>query len=113
MKFSEMPYTRPDLEEIKKESAAVLERITSAASAQEQIDAYLAYEEKSKEVNTLCSLAYVRHTIDTKDEFYDKENDYIDEISPALQEMGQKIDLAMLHSPFRPQLEERDRKSVV
>ena len=42
MKFSEMPYTRPDLEEIKKESAAVLERITSAASAQEQIDAYLA-----------------------------------------------------------------------
>ena len=107
MKFSEMPYTRPDLEEIKKESAAVLERITSAASAQEQIDAYLAYEEKSKEVNPLCSLAYVRHTIDTKDEFYDKENDYIDEISPALQEMGQKIDLAMLHSPFRPQLEER------
>ncbi len=107
MKFSEMPYTRPDLEEIKKESAAVLERITSAASAQEQIDAYLAYEEKSKEINTLCSLAYVRHTIDTKDEFYDKENDYIDEISPALQEMGQKIDLAMLHSPFRPQLEER------
>lgn len=107
MKFSEMPYTRPDLEAIKRDSAAILERITSAASAQEQIDAYLDYEEKNKEITTLCSLAYARHTINTKDEFYDKENDYIDEISPALQELGQKIDLALLNSPFRPQLEER------
>lgn len=107
MKFSEMPYSRPDLEKIKADSAAVLERITNASTAQEQIDAYLDYEQKNKEVNTLCSLAYVRHSINTKDEFYDKENDYIDEIGPALQEMGQKIDLAMLHSKFRPQLEER------
>ena len=107
MKFSEMPYTRPDLEQIKQDSAAILERITNAASAQEQIDAYLAYEEKSKEVGTLCSLASARHTIDTRDEFYDKENDYIDEISPVLQELSQKIELALLNSPYRPQLEEK------
>jgi len=107
MKFSEMPYTRPDLEKIKADSAATLARITNANSAQEQIDAYLAYEEENKKVQTLCSLAYVRHSINTRDEFYDKENDYIDEISPVLQELGQKIDLALLNSKFRPQLEER------
>ena len=73
MKFSEMPYTRPDLEKIQKDSAAILERITNARSAQEQIDAYLAYEEMSKEVGTNCSIAYVRHTIDTRDSFYDQE----------------------------------------
>ena len=107
MKFSEMPYTRPDLEKIQKDSAAILERITNARSAQEQIDAYLAYEEMSKEVGTNCSIAYVRHTIDTRDEFYEKESDYLDEISPALQELNQKIDRALLQSRFRPQLEER------
>ena len=107
MKFSEMPYTRPDLEKIQKDSAAILERITNARSAQEQIDAYLAYEEMSKEVGTNCSIAYVRHTIDTRDEFYEKESDYLDEISPALQELTQKIDKALLQSKFRPQLEER------
>ncbi len=107
MKFSEMPYTRPDLEQIKKRSGELLEKIRSAETAQEQIDAYLAHEEAQKEIYTNFSLAYVRHTINTRDEFYDKENDYIDEISPALQEMGQKIDLAMLNSRFRPQLEER------
>ena len=107
MKFSEMPYVRPDLEQIKKDSAAVLERIASASSAQEQTDAYLAYEEEQKDVRTACTLAYVRHTIDTRDPFYDKENDYIDSISPALQELEQKIGLALLNSPFRAQLEER------
>ena len=107
MKFTEMPYTRPDLEKIKADSTRLLERIQSASSAQEQIDAYLAYEELSKEIGTNFSLAYARHTIDTRDEFYEKESDYLDEIGPALQEMGQKIDLALLGSKFRPQLEER------
>ena len=107
MKFSEMPYTRPNLEEIKREAEAVLQRIQNASSAQEQVDAYLAYEQSGKEIATNCSLAYVRHTIDTKDEFYDKENDYINENGPSFQEMGQKISLALLNSPFRAELEEK------
>ena len=58
-------------------------------------------------ISTNCSLVYVRNTIYTTYEFYDKENDYINEIGPALQEMGQKISLALLNSPFRPELEEK------
>ena len=107
MKFNEMPYTRPDLEKLRRESEAVLQRIQNASSAQEQVDAYLSFEESGKELSTNCSLAYVRHTIDTRDEFYDKEHDYINEIGPALQEMGQKISLALLNSPFRAELEEK------
>ncbi|MCI8715982.1 MAG: M3 family oligoendopeptidase [Oscillospiraceae bacterium] len=107
MKFQDMPYTRPDLEQIKKDSAAVLERMESAASAAEQLAAYMDYEEQKKVVDTACTLAYVRHTINTKDAFYEKENDFADEIGPALQELSQKIDLALLRSKFRPELEEK------
>ena len=107
MKFSEMPYTRPDLEKFREESGKVLEKLRAAATAEEQIEAYLAYEEQGKQLSTACSIAYVRHSIDTRDEFYEKESDYIDEISPAIQEMDQKINLALLESKFRPQLEER------
>ena len=106
MKFSEMPYTRPDLEQVRTYSRSVLERIRSAASAQEQIDALKEYDQWAKELNTNCSLAYTRHTIDTRDPFYAAENDYVDAISPELQELSQRIDLALLHSPFRPELEE-------
>ncbi|MBD5148994.1 MAG: M3 family oligoendopeptidase [Oscillibacter sp.] len=107
MKFSEMPYTRPDLEKFREESGKVLEKLRAAATAEEQIEAYLAYEEQGKQLNTACSIAYVRHTIDTRDEFYEKESDYIDQISPAIQELDQKVNLALLESKFRPQLEER------
>lgn len=107
MKFSEMPYTRPDLDAYRKSVEALVERIASAASAQEQVDAYMEYEALSKEVETNLSLAYVRHTIDTKDEFYDKENDYADEIGPAFQELSQKINMALLGSKFRAGLEEK------
>ena len=107
MKFQDMPYTRPDLEQIKKDSAAILERMESAASAAEQLAAYMDYEEQKKAVDTACTLAYVRHTINTKDAFYEKENDFADGIGPALQELSQKIDLALLRSRFRPELEEK------
>ena len=75
MKFSEMPYTRPNLEEIRKNSEAILQRLASAACAQEQVDAYMDFEALQKELRTDLSLAYIRHTVDTRDEFYDKEND--------------------------------------
>ena len=107
MKFTEMPYQRPDLAGLQAKGAALLQRMESAASAQEVIDAYLAYDKLLAETETHISLAYVRHTIDTKDAFYDKENDYADEISPFIQELDQKIGRALLASPFRPELEER------
>ena len=107
MKFSEMPYVRPNLEEIKASFGRILERIEAAGSAQEQIDAYMDCERESKAINTACTLAYVRHTIDTKDEFYDKENDYVDEIGPAIQELNQKVNMALLGSKFRGELEEK------
>lgn len=107
MKFSEMPYTRPDLDAYRKSVEALVERIASAASAQEQVDAYMEYEKLTKEFETNFALAYVRHTIDTKDEFYNKENDYADEVGPVCQELGQKINMALLGSKFRAGLEEK------
>ena len=107
MKFSEMPYQRPALDELRELGANILERIENAADAQAVIDAYLEYDKCMVEVATMGSLSYVRYTIDTRDEFYSAENDFYDENMPALQEISQKIDLAMLASKFRAELEER------
>ena len=107
MKFSEMPYVRPDLAAFQAQAEETARRIWEAPSAQEQIDAVLAFDQAQAEVNTAMSLAYVRHTIDTRDEFYDQENDYADEIAPAVQEAEQKVTKALLASPFRAELAER------
>lgn len=106
MNFSQMPYTRPNLEALRTKSQAVLETIRTASDAQSVIDAYKDFDKASQEVETLISICYVRYSVNTKDEFYSAENDYINEISPALQEIGQQVGLALLASPFRKELEE-------
>ena len=106
MKFSEMPYQRPSLEEIRKLGEEVLNKIENASCAQDVIDTYMAIEKNSEEIATMGSLSYVRYTIDTRDEFYSAENDFYDEAMPAIQEISQKTSRAMLNSKFRPELEE-------
>ena len=73
MKFSEMPYKRPDPETVIAESKAETERLKDARNYEEARAVFLEREERSKAVGTTASLAYVRQSIDTRDEFYSKE----------------------------------------
>lgn len=105
VKFSEMPYTRPSISEVQAAGERICAQIQNAACAQEQIDAYSAYEKLFSSVETMLTIAYIRHSVDTRDAFYDAENEFADESMPLLQQIAQSIDLAMLHSKFRAELE--------
>lgn len=105
MKFSEMPYSRPDMEALAAATTQTLETMKAAPNAAGQIAAYDAYEKKMQTAGTMQQIAYIRHTINTKDEFYNAENDYMDEISPKLQELSHRVNTALLESPYRAELE--------
>ncbi len=105
MKFSELPYIRPDLDQLRAQCDALCARFENAASAEEQIAAYQDFEELSKDVMTNLTIASIRHTVDTRDEFYNAENDFSDEAGPQIEEMFQKFNQALLASKFRPELE--------
>ena len=105
MKFSEMPYKRPDPDAVKAEYRALTERLKNAVSYEEARAAFLEKEEKEKLVDTMGTLAYVRHSIDTRDEFYDAEIEFWDEIGPEFEEFEQAWIDAMLVSPFRKDFE--------
>ncbi len=104
MKFCEMPYTRPNIDELKANLKTLKEKIEKAKTAQEIICAYNEVCCLSEEYSTQASLAYVRHTINTEDEFYDKENDFFDEIGPTVTDAFQEISKAMVASPFKVKL---------
>ena len=38
-------------------------------------------------IDTMLNICYIRHSIDTNDEFYKKEQDYMDEIMPEVDGM--------------------------
>ena len=105
MKFSEMPYSRPDMEALAAATTQTLEALKAAPNAAGQIAAYDAYEKKMQTAGTMQQIAYIRHTINTKDEFYNAENDYMDEIGPKLQELTHRVNTALLESPYRAELE--------
>ena len=105
MKFSEMPYSRPDMEALAAATTQTLEAMKAAPKAAGQIAAYDAYEKKMQTAGTMQQIAYIRHTINTKDEFYNAENDYMDEIGPKLQELTHRVNTALLESPYRAELE--------
>ena len=73
MKFSDMTYTRPDLEAAKAEIIACTEALKGAGCYEEAKAAFLKLQELQSHLYTADTLAYIRHTIDTRDAYYDEE----------------------------------------
>ena len=106
MKFSEMTYVRPDIEAVSKEIKEIIERVKNAQSAGEQLQAHKDFTEICKKLESMNTIAYIRHTINTEDEFYDKEKDFYDENSPVIENLKSDFNKAFVSSKFRKELEE-------
>ena len=105
MKFSKIPYERPDMEKIITQGAGLAAAVKSAGSAAEVMEQYNKFKELYKNMYTLGALVYIRHTLNTKDEFYDKENDFFDQNNPIIQKLGIDFYREMVNSPHRPGVE--------
>lgn len=106
MKFKDMKYERPDIEVVKAEMQSHIERLEAANDYKTAREVFLEMEGLDSHVSTMFTLASIRHSIDTRDEFYDKENDFIDAKGPELAEYGVKWAETMLKTPFRKEFEE-------
>ena len=105
-KFSTLEYSRPDCEGFAAFAAETRERIEKAGSYAEAKEAMLAYDERGKDFSTACTIVHVRHTLDTTDEFYEKENEYIENAYPTLMPSFLAVNEALMNSPFRADFEE-------
>ncbi|MDR2599442.1 MAG: M3 family oligoendopeptidase [Oscillospiraceae bacterium] len=105
MKFSQIPYERPDVEKLTTESEALINAVKNAKSAAEVLELHKDFTKTSKNLYTLNALVYIRHTLNTKDEFYDKENDFFDQTGPIFTKMGLGFYSEIVKSPFRAELE--------
>ena len=105
MKVTEIEYKRATLEEFEAETKRIVERINEAASADEVAAAREDFVALIKTFETADALANMRYTINTVDEFYLKEKDYYDEVTPGVVNLIREFSIAMLDSPFRSELE--------
>ncbi len=107
MKFSDMPYSRPDIAGIQREIGQCITALQNAGSFADAEQAFLAMDKLSDRLSTQVALAQIRHLIDTTDEFYDAESNFADEQLPLVQESFQKWNRALFDSRFRPDFEKK------
>ncbi len=105
MKFSEYRYERPDAAKLKVRFAGLLKGL-SADSLEEQRAAFSEINKLRNEFDTMATLVSIRHSINTEDEFYKAEQEYMDEAGPVIQEYVTDYYRALVQSKFRAEFEQ-------
>ncbi|MBR3644410.1 MAG: M3 family oligoendopeptidase, partial [Parasporobacterium sp.] len=106
MKFSEMPYERPELDDMINKVKELTEALKAATSYEEARKVFIEMDQEERHVMTQSTLASIRHSIDTRVEFYKEEYKYWNQAVPQLQEYEQQWILTLMQSPFRKEFEE-------
>lgn len=78
-KFSTIEYSRPDFDQYEAEFQAMTKQIKEAKDYSEIQKIIKHIDEVTAPVQTMCTVAMIRNTLNTTDEFYEKEVEFINE----------------------------------
>ncbi|MGO1581131.1 MAG: M3 family oligoendopeptidase [Peptoniphilaceae bacterium] len=105
MKFKEMPYTRFDTKKVLNFLDKIILELNDSESYEEALICLKKFNEFKTDLETNINLAYTRHSIDTRDAFYEKENNFIDKNLPIVSSKLVEVYKAIVNSKFRKELE--------
>lgn len=101
MKFSDFEYKRPVYEDVKVEFLYIVGEIENSSTYKEQKEKIDKLNVLRNTVETMSTIASIRYTINTRDEFYEKEREYWDEYSPLYDELNSNFYKAIVSSNFK------------
>lgn len=112
MKFKEFAYTRPNIAELQTAFHTSLKKFEHAAKFQEQDQAMVEINQLRENFDSMFELVQIRHSVDTTDSFYEKEQEYFDENSPSYEGLISEFYRALVNSIFRKELEAKWGKQL-
>ena len=101
MKFKDMQYLRPDFDDIISRGRELVKSVAKAESFKKSLDSYMLLDTLEKDVATAVTLCHIRTSIDTNDEFYKAEMDYLNEQIPRVQEISNLIAHAVVEGDYK------------
>ena len=107
MKFQDFNYVRPNIDAIKVSMTEKLDLFKSAQNFEEQDKVLAQINSMRAEIDTMDNIGYIRHTMDTRDSFYEEEQNFWDENRPYLEELNSAFYKVLTESPFRKELEDK------
>mgnify|MGYP000514836361 CR=1 FL=1 len=96
MKFSEMSYTRPDIDALLGQCKALATKAAGAASGEELVNVYYEQSRAFADYSTAAQLASIHYTCDTRDAYWKAEQDFFDANGPAVENARVEISRAFL-----------------
>ena len=103
--FSKLEYVRPDFDAAEAKAKELTERVRNAKSYADVKAAILENDEYMSELQTMVTIANIRNTLNTTDEFYEKEIAFIQQRLPEIQGSFIEFGKAMVESPFAADLD--------
>jgi len=107
LKFKNIRYVYLEFLEIEEKLKVLINEFKNSKSAAKAIENFNKVYEYSDYFSTIFNLAYIRNSLDTNDEYYEKEIYRINKLFPKISEIFQEMRKATLESPFRRELEEK------
>ena len=98
MKFSEIKYQRVDIDKFKSDIDTLVEEFKKANSYDKEKEIFDKVNQIRKNFDTQANIVQIRFSINTQDEFYKKENEYMDKITPLFEESVDNFISAFLES---------------
>lgn len=105
--FPTLEYTRPDFDAIRSYLTELKTRVENAPDAESLFALIYEQDEYFGKLETTCNLVYIRNTLNTTDEFYEKEMEVLDETFPTITPLQLAVSDAIAKSPFRKDVEEK------
>lgn len=100
MGFSDYEYERVKLDPLAPEIDAIPRKILEAGTEKEFLELLKEADSFRRRLVSMYNICYIRHTIDTSDEFYNAENDYYDQNLPAADEFSVRLNRAIMDSKW-------------
>ncbi len=100
-----MPYERLNLVDIQKDYGALLDELERQRDPKDFEKTFYKINDYRTHLQTMKTLCMIRHSIDTSDDFYSKEQDYWDETSPLVGTLEDRFSKICLAYPKRDELD--------
>ncbi len=104
MKFNDYKYERPDMSAYAVDMGEKIERFKNAESFSELKEVIKEINVERDKINSMMSIVGIRSSIDTRDEFYQKERLFFDENGPLIAKIDMDYYTAMNNSAFKDEI---------
>ena len=105
MKFKDFKYERLPIEKIKEDYGKLNARLKECKDPQSFKKVFDEISNYRGHITTMMTLCSIRYTINTKDEFYAKEQEYWDETAPLIEVYENEFAKICIDCPFKEELD--------